>query len=232
MADVLSGMTNEPETAARALGRSSAFADAERHSQRVRRLRRLIVVFSVAVVVGVVGYAALDPFRPSAGPFSAEKMGVEGTRVTMDSPRMNGYRKDGRPYDVRASKGVQDIRKASLIDLVDVDAKITMVDGSTAKITSLNGLYDSQHETMRLSGNVRIRNLPAYDMRLRTADINFKTGELVSNEPADVVMQDGTIVSDKVEMGDNGHRVTFIGNVKTHMEPADAAAKPAKGQKP
>ena len=208
--------------------RQRAFADAGRHSARVRRLRLGMIGASAAAVVGVVGYVALDPLGRPAGPFSADKLGIEGTRVTMDTPRMNGYRKDGRPYDVRAAKGVQDIRKPNLIDLTDVDAKIVMVDNSTAKITSLSGVYDATKETMSLRGDVRIRNLPAYDMRLSTADIEFKSGRLASNEPVNVLMSDGTISADAVEMGDNGHRITFIGSVKSLMQPTEHGPRAAE----
>jgi lipopolysaccharide export system protein LptC len=232
MANITQGMAGE--TGAReAEPRAGAFADAGRHSRRVRRLRAAIAGFSILAVIGVVGYVVIDPFGRPAGPFSVDKIGVEGTRVTMEAPRMNGYRKDGRPYDVRAVRGVQDIRKPNLIDLSEVDAKIAMVDNSTAKITSLSGLYDASRETMLLKGDVRIRNLPAYDMRLSTADIEFKSGRLASSEPVTVVMSDGTITADSVEMGDNGHRITFEGRVKSLMQPGEHTPKATgKGKTP
>jgi lipopolysaccharide export system protein LptC len=232
MADLTQGMADE--TSAQEPGlRAGAFADAGRHSKRVRRLRAAIAGFSIVAILGVVGYVVIDPFGRPAGPFSVDRMGVEGTRVTMEAPRMNGYRKDGRPYDVRAVRGVQDVRKPNLIDLAEVDARIAMVDNSTAKITSLTGLYDASRETMLLKGDVRIRNLPAYDMRLSTADIELKSGRLSSKEAVTVVMSDGTITADSVEMGDNGHRITFEGRVKSLMQPADPAPKaPEKGKTP
>lgn len=227
MADITQGMADETQ-ARDSAPRAEAFADAGRHSKRVRRLRAAVAGFSALAVVGVVGYVVIDPFGRPAGPFSVDRIGVEGTRVTMEAPRMNGYRKDGRPYDVRAVRGVQDVRKPNLIDLAEVDAKIAMVDNSTAKITSLTGLYDASRETMVLKGDVRIQNVPAYDMRLSTADIDFKSGRLASNEGVTVVMSDGTITADSVEMGDNGHRITFEGRVKSLMQPAEHAPKAQK----
>lgn len=232
MAELTDGMTRDTIPAQTGY-RARAFDDAGRHTARVRRLRRGIIGFSVVAVVGVIGFVVIDPFRRNAGPFSVDKVGVEGTRVTMEAPRMNGYRKDGRPYDMRAAKGVQDVRKPNLIDLVDVDAKIAMADSSTAKISSLTGLYDASKETITLRGNVRIYNLPAYDMRLLTADIDFKSGRLVSKEPVNVTMSDGTIASNEFEMTDNGHQLIFTGNVRSVMQPGESPKrKTEKGSKP
>jgi lipopolysaccharide export system protein LptC len=232
MADLTNGMMRETIPAQTGF-RARAFDDAGRHTARVRKLRRAIIGLSVGAVVGVIGYVVIDPFRRASGPFSVDNIGVEGTRVTMEAPRMNGYRKDGRPYDMRAAKGIQDVRKPTLIDLVDVDAKIAMADNSTAKITSLTGLYDTAKETITLRGNVRIRNVPAYDMHLTVADIDFKSGRLISKEPVNVLLAEGTIASDEFEMTDNGHQLIFTGNVKSLLQPGAAPKrKPEKGQKP
>ena len=80
----------------------------------------------------VVAY--LDPFRNIRGLTSAD-LGVSGTQVTMESPKLTGFRNDSRPYEVTASAATQDVRKPNLVELKDLRARIVTDDeGSAARL--------------------------------------------------------------------------------------------------
>jgi lipopolysaccharide export system protein LptC len=77
--------------------------------------------------------------------------------------------------------------------------------------------------------DVRVKTTSGYDIRLEQATMKFKTGDINSSKPVNVKMSDGEISADGLEMVDNGKRVTFIGNVRSRLEPtADGA--PSKQQ--
>ena len=86
------------------------------------------------------------------------------------------------------------------------------------------GVYDTVRERMKLTKNVRIGNA-RFDVRLRSADIDFKTGVYQSDEPVVVHVGDGTtITGDRAVARNNGQELTFEGHVRTKIIPkADAA---------
>lgn len=205
--------------------RTKAFRAAGRHSARVRLFRKAIIGAAVFGTLAVLILAFFNPFRKMPENISVGTTGITGTKITMDLPKMNGYRKDGRPYDVRAARGIQDIRSPSIIHLEEVNSNFAMQDRSSAKVSSNKGVYDSNKEFMVLNGDVRIQNPGVYDMRLSTADLDFKNGTLQSKAPTTVALSNGTIAADSVEITQNGQKVTFTGNVKSVMDTDDGSGE-------
>src|ERR1700744_6194851 len=81
----------------------AAFVSAGRHSGRVRLLRRAIIIFcSVTVTLGAI-VIFFDPFSRLAH-LSIGGVGLHGTKITIDTPRLTGKRRNGMPYEVRAAQ--------------------------------------------------------------------------------------------------------------------------------
>jgi lipopolysaccharide export system protein LptC len=206
----------------------NAFKRASRHSIRVRWLRRLILFGTIGLCIGIVVVAFFNPFRvvvPDS--LSVDGAGLNGSRVTMERPKMSGYRSDGRPYDFIAKTAVQDLRSPNVLELNELDAHITMPDKGVAHITAQTGIYDSSRESMDLKGDVHITSNTGYDVRMSVAHVEFKAGNVVSKEPVSVVMQTGSVTSDAMTMIDNGKEISFEGRVHSVMMPASDAAETA-----
>ena len=206
--------------------RSRAFRRAGRHSTRVRWLRRGIFIGCAVGVIALAGYAFFDPFGKLPQNLSMSQVGLNGSRITMEAPKLSGYREDGKRYDVRAASGVQDIHKPNIIELNDIDAKFDTNEQATVHLVSPRGVYDSSHDFLTLQGDVRITSPSGYDIHMHSADVNFKTGTMASNEPVTVVMTSGTIAANRVDVGDHGQRISFQGDVRTVLR---AAAGPSEG---
>jgi hypothetical protein len=70
---------------------------------------------------------------------------------------------------------------------------------------------------MELSKNVRIRN-SRFDVLLRSARFDFKSGAYGSDEPVEVHASDGTtIFADRAAARNNGQELTFDGHVRTRI---------------
>ncbi|MDB5509608.1 MAG: hypothetical protein JWL93_2077 [Hyphomicrobiales bacterium] len=199
--------------------RSRAFRAAGRHSTRVTFLRRFILAASLFGIVALVGVGVFNPFGDIPHDVSISGANLDGTRVTMEQPRLNGFRKDGRPYEVRATSGVQDVRKPSIIELKDLDARIAMADQTTVTVASPFGIYDSTREFMDFQGAVRIRSDSGYDITLQSAQMDFKAGTVVSDKPVNLIMSNGTVLADRLDIVDNGRVITFAGNVRSTLVP-------------
>src|SRR5215212_9740874 len=79
--------------------RSRAFARASSHSRRVRFFKRAIPIGAVLGVAAIFAATWLNPFRAVEG-LTLGPVGISGTQVTMESPRLTGFRNDSRPYEV------------------------------------------------------------------------------------------------------------------------------------
>ncbi|MEJ0095977.1 MAG: LPS export ABC transporter periplasmic protein LptC [Methylocella sp.] len=199
-----------------------AFKAAGRHSARVRFLRRAIVIGCV-IAVAVVGIvAAFDPFRRLPRNISIGEVHVDGTRIMVDSPNIVGFQNNGRPYEVKARSGIQDTTTPDIVELLDIDAKIGMADASTLQLTSTHGVYDSLHDKLALDGAARIKNEVGYDIFMKTARLNFKTGDLVTEDPVNVILKNGTVAANQMNISDNGDKISFEGAVKSIIETAES----------
>lgn len=211
--------------------RSKAFQNAARHSSLVRFLRRLIVFGSVAGVAGILGFSLFDPFHVVGAAVSISGAGLDGSKVTMQQPKMSGFQKDGRAYSMRAAQGVQDVRTTTIIQLIDLEANIGMSDKGTARITAPKGVYDSTAEIMDMNGPVKMKSDSGYDLTMRSARIEFKSNKMSTSEPVDLVINGGAIKADTMAVWDNGHRITFDGHVELTMLPAASEAATQKSLK-
>ncbi len=202
--------------------RSRAQRQAGRHSTWVRVFKWGIVLGSLLAVVGVGLFLYFDPFAKPAVNVTISKTTLDGSKVTMEAPRLSGFRSDGRPYDLRAKTGVQDLTKPGMMDLSEIDATFTTTEQGKAHIAAPKGTYDSGHDRLNLLGTVSVTSEQGYDIRLNDADFNFKDGTVTSPHPVTVLMSNGQILADRLDMGDKGERITFDGNVRSTFAPIDA----------
>ena len=203
-----------------------AFALASRHTARVRFLRRFMLFGALGLSAGISVFVFFNPFRALVpGNLSIEDAGLSGSRVTMAHPKMSGFRSDGRPYDFVAKAAVQDLRAPNVLELIELDAHVTMPDKTVAHITANAGSYDSSRDTMDLKGDIHLLGGSGYDVRMSVARIDFKAGNVRSEAPVSVVMQTGSVQSDTMALADNGKQITFDGHVHSVMLPASDAAK-------
>lgn len=205
----------------RAIRRRAAFKAAQRHTFIVRLLRRAIPVGAAVAVIGLVVTPFLHPLSGVSG-VSISSVGISGGKVKMESPRLTGYRKDNRPYEVTAEAALQDIRKPTEIELSTMTARILMEREGWVTVNSRTGLFDSQNEKLRLVDDIKIRTETGYDMRMRTADINFKAGTVVSRDPVTVNLGSTTVAADTLDVKDNGALIVFDGRVRVVIENAPA----------
>ena len=218
------------------IARPHAFVDAGRHTDRVRFFRRAIIVCCISTVGLILFVYLFDPLHRLGGGLSVGRVGLDGNRITMDSPRISGSRTDGLPYEVKAGSAVQDTTKPSIFELTDVDVRLGLSDGSTTTMVASTGTYSSDLDRLSVSGRVRIRNEGRYDMLLKSAVMDLKAGEMQSDKPVAVDLPDGRIEADAVQSFENGQKLVFNGNVRTVLNPRGddepAPDAPKAGTKP
>jgi lipopolysaccharide export system protein LptC len=212
------------EIAVRRDPRVRAYDQARRHSSRVRFYKRAIPIGTAAAVVILLAVTLLAPSGRLAG-LSLGPISFSGTKITMERPRLTGFHKDTRPYEVTATTATQDVRKPQIIELNDMRARLVVDDhGTAARLEAATGVFDTQREQLELHQDVRVTTDSGHSARLKSASIDFKAGTVVSREPVSVTLTNGTVEAESLEIGDNGKVITFKGRVRTAFDasPMDA----------
>lgn len=202
--DRLSGLTAR---------RESAFPAALRHTARVTQMRRWIL-WGAGGVVALVGVALLvSSLRFLPVDLNLARVALQGTRIVIETPKLIGYRKDGRPYEVRAKVGVQDMAHPDVFELEGLEVRVENARDSSIVMTAEKGVYNARADHADLSGGVNIRDDKNFDMKLAAAVMDFRASVLTSDQPVVLKITGGEVKADAVEFSQKERRATFSGKV-------------------
>ena len=131
----------------------------------------------------------------------------------MEAPKLSGYTRDQRWYEMNAKSAAQDITKPDMVELPEIRAKIETADKSTIFLSAKDGLYNRKTSILNLNHDVVLKSSSGFEMHLEEAVVDTGSGEVVSNKPVSVFTQDATLNADRLEVEKSGDIVRFIGNV-------------------
>ena len=207
-----------------------AFRVARRHSRLVRILR---VAIPLAVVAGLTGLTLVTYYNPlrvlNKLPIDISNLVVSGSKVTMEQPRLSGFTKDARAYEFTADAAAQDLTKPDIVELRNIHAKVEMPDKTTMQMTAVTGIYDTKAETLRLERNIVLSSSNGYKGRLSEAKIDIRKASVVSDQPVELELLQGTLNANRLEIVDSGDLVRFHGGVSMMMMLNDAASNLKSG---
>jgi lipopolysaccharide export system protein LptC len=198
-----------------------AFALARRHSKFVVFMRAAIPAVCVIFSIGAILFHFFDPFRVNTPVVSISTIGISGSKITMQLPKLSGYKKDLRSYNVTAQTATQDVKQQTLIELVKPNATIELEKNQFARVQAATGTYDTKNETMVLNGGVEVKTDTGYDIQMLDARANMKAGSIETSQPVKVKMENGTIEADTMNVLDSGKNILFNGHVVTFFNSID-----------
>ena len=132
----------------------------------------------------------------------------------MKEPKLAGVDKNDRAYDVRAFRAIQDLTNPGTVELEKIDAKLPIGANAFAHVDADAGSYDTTNEKLNLRDNVTVKSARGMNIAMEEADIDIKTGEMVSQKPVSVTSNDADISANSVKVTDNGKRILFKDRVK------------------
>jgi lipopolysaccharide export system protein LptC len=203
---------------------------ANRHSRLVRILRLAV---PICVVVAVAGMLAnwLSPSRILAKiPNASGKLAVSGSKIVMEAPRLTGFTRDGRGYEMTAQSAVQDILKPDILELSNIRGKMDQQDKSAIDLTAVSGIYDRSTEMLALQQYIVLNSSTGYEVHLTEAMVDVRKNHIVSNRPVEVQMTDGFLTADGMEVVDDGAVIRFEGSVKMTVNPKTDSAPDKRAQ--
>ena len=210
-----------------------AFKAAARHSRRVRLLRVALPVGIVLMLGIIFGLTFLNPFRILAKlPLDPGKVVISGPTVTMASPKVAGFTRDARAYDLTARAASQDLLKPNLLLLHDLRAKVELQDKAQVEMTATSGVYDRNTEKLTLTDKILLTSSTGYEAKLTQAEIDTKSGSIASQNPIEVKLLNGTLNANRLNVDDKGDVVRFGGGVSMILMLDAAKAADAKKAQP
>jgi lipopolysaccharide export system protein LptC len=200
-------------------GLDRAFRTAARHSRLVRFLR-LAVPASVVVVVAAVSVsswfspALLLPKLPAHG--SLASVGISGSTIIMQLPRLEGFTRDARPYQMTAKTAAQDLLKPDNVEMNEIHTKMEMGDKAVVEMSAARGLYHSKADQLILRDNIVVTSTSGYEGHLTEAVVDMKSGHIVSDKPVEVKLLNGLLNANRLEI--EGEVIRFDGGVTLDMD--------------
>ena len=206
------------------------YAQAKRHSRRVRQMRLAVPVLVAAAMVMIVGASLFNPFRIlSKLPIDIGKLGVSGTKITMDAPHLAGFTPDQRPYELWAKSAVQDVTTPNNVELHELRAKVQMEDKTGITMDARSGLFDTKTQWLDLKDRIFLQSTTGYEARLTQAAVDMGAGTVSSDEPVAVKLLNGTLDAKRLRITEGGALVRFEGGVSMILIPEEPAKDAAAG---
>lgn len=207
-----------------------AFRAARRHSRWVRVLRIALPVAVALVTIVVVLTTYLNPLRMLAKlPINIGDLVVSGTKITMEHPHLSGFTRDARAYELSADAAAQDLTKPDIVELRNIRGKVQMQDKSTLNMSAVIGTYNSKGETLKLERDINLSSSTGYAGHLTEAFIDIRKGHVVSNQPVQVKLLQGTLDANSLEIVNSGDLVRFDGGVRMTLKLPEPPAGEANG---
>src|SRR5437764_13667102 len=143
--------------------RERAFRTAMRHSRVVRFYRRAIPVGLIAIMAIIAAAAYFQPLKIlSKLSVDPARVMLSGTKINMEAPKLGGFTRDGRPYELTARAAAQDLGNPGVLDLKDVHAHVEMLDKSVVEIVAASGTYDTKADMMWLKKDITVTSSTGY----------------------------------------------------------------------
>ena len=196
-----------------------AFRAARRHCRHVRTLRIAIPAAVVAVIIGGFAFSAvIKPLRAlSKLPVDLGSVVVSGTKIMMQQPRIAGFTRDNRRYDVTAQAAGQDVTKPDLVELQGIHATMEMQDNAVFDTTAQNGIYNSKSEQLTLTNHIVVTSTNGYEALLSEALLDVRGNKIISEKPVYVKTSTATVNANRLEVIDGGDVIRFERGVNVEL---------------
>jgi lipopolysaccharide export system protein LptC len=193
---------------------------AVRHSGHVRILRIAVPAAVALALIGAVAIPAVKPIRAlSKIPVDLGSLVVSGTKIMMQQPRIAGFTRDNRRYDLTAQAAGQDLTKPDMVELQGIHATMEMQQDAVFELTAQNGLYNSKTELLVLSNNIVVTSTNGNEALLSEAELDIRAGKIKSEKPVVVKTPTLNINANRMEVADGGDFMRFERGVTVLLLP-------------
>src|SRR3954470_3292996 len=183
---------------------------ARRHSLLVRFMR---IGLPLGVIIGLTALVLFSYFKPmqifDKLPSVSGNLGIQGSKITMQLPKIAGFTRDSRAYELTAENAVQDIATPDMIEPQNLRARMEMQDKDVVNLTARAGTYNTKGDKIILRDQIVVTSGQGYSARLREAAVDMKQGNVMSDQPVEVTLPNGLLTSNGMEIAESGAVIRF-----------------------
>ncbi len=185
----------------------------ERYSRFVTLAKRGLLIAAGVLIAAVLVYS-LQPRQREQLAMGFQRLGIVNNDLAMVKPRLTGVNEEGDPYVVTAERAIQDRANAKRAWLINVDADVTLKDGTWVGSTAPHGLLDAAAQMLVLTGAVAIYSDKGYEVHTTIANVDMHSGMIEGNQAVSGQGPLGTFRADRFKIDRDEKVVYLFGNVR------------------
>ncbi|TCR90851.1 LPS export ABC transporter periplasmic protein LptC [Rhizobium sp. BK376] len=198
--------------------RRNAYSAALFHSRRVRKLKFLLPIAALIISAIFIAVSVARSYLPEN--ISIEGAQIEDGKVVMSRPAIAGRNANGVNYSMVAEKALQDLKNPNLITLKNIKASMPVNADVIAHVEALSGDFNRSADTLKMTEPFTVVMDNGMRAEFKTADLDIKSGNLVSNDRVAIQKGGASVVAQSVKMTDKGKVIEFDGQVQMHIDPS------------
>jgi len=155
-------------------------------------------------------------------PFSITAESAVQPQNPAPAPAAPAVDEDGNPVKKAAPASAQpsgDAEADNVINLKQLVADMTMVDGAWVAVTADDGIYHRDAGTVDLSGNVTLFHDTGLQFQTDAATVDLKNDTARGDQPVEGQNADGQLAAQGFEVRDDGQTVVFTGRAYLKLFP-------------
>lgn len=153
------------------------------------------------------------------------KSGAEEEIPGMANARYVGINKNNQPFLVTASQAIQNKKNPDIIEMVTLQADMTLDNGRWMSVMASNGNYDRGRQVLKLEGPVNIFSDIGYEFHSDTVQVDLNSNTAKSVLPVQGHGPFGLLRADSFIVMDQGKRLVFYNNVRMTIQPEGGSSK-------
>ncbi len=199
--------------------REHEYKKAVKHSKAVKFWKITFPVIGILIIIGIAG--ALVKNSNNAPDVAVENIDFSDGKLVMENPKLNGVDKNKRPYNLTASKAIQDASNPNQVELEDIIAELPMDETITATISAGNGVYDAERKMLILTKAVNLVTSNGMVLNLEDANVDIGNSIMHTNNPINATSPQADITSNAMMIEDGGNKLVFEGRVRMTLRPEE-----------
>lgn len=190
-----------------------------RYSRFVGTMKVLLPLTAAAIAGLILAWPGVHDEPQEIALTFAETNSTDAETPGMANARYVGTDANNRPFLVTADEALQDPGKPDLVDLVALQADMTLDNGVWMSVMASSGQYDRAQQTLQLAGPVNIFSDAGYEFHTESARIDLQNNIAESDQPVRGHGPFGTLSADSFRVIDQGQRLLFRKNVRMIIRP-------------
>lgn len=149
---------------------------------------------------------------------SKDEVEMAGDRMRLGEAVYRGEDDEGRAFEIRAARGVQETSANPRVVLSDLSARLDMAEG-LATVSAPRGIYNLDTERLRVAGPVRVNRLDGYRLITGDVTVDLPSRSLKSTGRIEGQLPLGNFAADSLSADLETRRVVLDGNSRMRINP-------------